>query len=60
MGERKLSKKIIETTVLYPDRTELTYDGREAFYKRFRKRSLKVVIVKEYSQTVIVTAHWVA
>ncbi len=46
--QRKLSKSKIFTVIAHPDRAEYTYSGREALYKKFRKRSLKVVIMREY------------
>ena len=57
--QRKLSAQSIRATVKKPDQTERTYDGREAYYKKFRKRSLKVVIVRKPNTLIVVTAHWV-
>jgi len=58
--QRKLSKRNVITTVKRPEKIEFTYGGRQALYKRFRKHSLKVVVVHKYAKIIIVTAHWVA
>lgn len=60
MQQRKLSKRSVIATIERPDHREETYSGRESLFKKFRKRSLKVVIVREYGRVVVVTAHWVA
>lgn len=60
MAQRRLSKKNVVAVVKLPDRIEYIYGGRETLYKKFRKRSLKVVIVREYGRVIVVTAHWVA
>ena len=60
MQQRKLSRSSVVATIRNPDHSEHTYSGREALYKKFRKRSLKVVIVRERNHIVVVTAHWVA
>ena len=58
MEQRTLSKRMVIVVIKKPDRVEYTYIGREALFKKFRKRSLKVVIVREHSTIVVVTTHW--
>ena len=60
MEQRTLSKRMVIIVIKKPDRVEYTQSGREALFKKFRKRSLKVVIVREQNATVVVTTHWVA
>src|SRR3989344_1579622 len=59
MRQRKLSKRTVLAVIAKPDQAEKTYSGREELYKKFRKRSLKVVIVRTNNRIIIVTAHWV-
>lgn len=60
MQQRKLSKSSVLAVIKHPDRSEYTYNGREALYKKSRKRSLKVVITRERDNIIVVTTHWVA
>lgn len=60
MQQRRLSKRTIATVIANPDKVESAYSGRETFFKKFRKRSLKVVIVRMHNRIIVITAHWVA
>lgn len=60
MQQRKLRRHDIISVIEHPDYMGGAYGKREALFKKFRKRSLKVIIVREYNQIVVVTAHWVA
>ena len=60
MQQRKLSKRTVVAVIANPDRMENTYSRREALYKKFHKRALKVVLVREDGRVIVVTTHWVA
>jgi hypothetical protein len=58
--QRKISRILIIGTVRSPDFTRPSYGFREERYKKFNKNYLKVVIVKEKQEIVVITVHWVA
>lgn len=58
--QRKLSKELINKTILIPDFIVPGNFNRERAYKKFRTQYLEVVFVKEREVTTVVTAHWVA
>ena len=60
MRERKLSERSVLVTIDKPARVEHMQGGREALYRKFRKLSLKIVIVRRRDVIIVVTAHWVA
>jgi len=60
MRQRRLSKRTVVAVIAKPDQVENTYSRREELYKKFRKRSLKVVIVRTHDRIIVITAHWVA
>jgi len=58
--QRGLSRRTVVAVIANPDRVENTYSGREELYKKFRKRSLKVVIMRSHGKIIVITTHWVA
>lgn len=59
LEQRKIQVSLVRTAVSSPDfRMQGNYP-REEWYRRFGARYLKVVIVREPNQIVVVTAHWV-
>jgi hypothetical protein len=58
--QRSLDKKNVVTTINNPDFVAYSYNFREERYRRFIKNHLKVVVIVEKAQIVVVTAHWVA
>ena len=60
MQQRRFSKRTVVAVVVNPDRVENAYSGRETFFKKFRKHSLKVIIIRTHNQIIVITAHWVA
>ena len=60
LGQRELEKAKILETVMFPDFIQPSYSFREARYRLYSKKHLKVVVMLEKERTIIVTAHWVA
>lgn len=60
--QRKLSKELINKTIIAPNFIVPSHSNRERAYKKFGKQYLEVVFVKEKGKerVVIITAHWVA
>ncbi len=58
--QRQILRSLIIKTVVSPDVVRPSYHMREERYKNFGKNYLKVIVVRENSAIVIVTAHWVA
>ena len=58
--QRKLSQKRIIETIEKPDSVMLSRGGREIALKKFRTNHMQVIIKREYTVIVVVTAHWVA
>ena len=59
IDQRKIPRSYIVDAVTHPDIETSSYNFRIELYKKFRKRSLKVVAKKEKKSVVIITAHWV-
>ena len=59
MGQRKISASLVRKVVLSPDIRKPGNYPRDGWYLRFGIRHLKVVVVREPKQIVVVTAHWV-
>ena len=59
LGQRKIQVSSVRSVVLSPDFRMSGNYPREEWYRRFGARYLKVVIVREPNQFVVVTAHWV-
>jgi hypothetical protein len=59
MGQRKIPISLVRKVVLSPDIRKLGSYPREEWHRRFGVRYLKVVVVREPEQIVVVTAHWV-
>ena len=57
---RSLDKKNVLETIKNPDFVTQSYNFREERYRRFIKNHMKVVVIVEKAQTIVVTAHWVA
>ncbi|HEY4498798.1 MAG TPA: DUF4258 domain-containing protein [Candidatus Paceibacterota bacterium] len=60
LRERGLSRRIVIETVRFPDFEKSSRNFREERYKHFGKNWLKVIVIKERTTIVIITAHWVA
>lgn len=60
IAQRKLSRQKIFETVARPDRVLQSRGGREILLKKFKKNNLQVIIKRENTTVIIVTAHWVA
>lgn len=60
IGQRKISKELIVKTAKNPDFLRPSYGFREERYKKFNKNYLKVVVIKENEEMVVITVHWVA
>lgn len=60
ISQRKISKELITRTVKNPDFIKPSYGFREEKYKQFTRNYLKVVVVKENEEVIVVTVHWVA
>lgn len=58
--QRKLSKELINKTIVVPDFIVPSHGNRERAYKKFGNNYLEVVFIKENEIIVIITAHWVA
>jgi len=58
--QRKISKMLIVRAVRSPDFIRPSYGFREEKYKKFDRNYLKVVIIRENREIVVVTVHWVA
>lgn len=59
LGQRKIPIQLARKTVLLPDIRKPGNYPREEWYRRFGIRYLKVVVVREPKQIVVVTVHWV-
>jgi len=59
MVQRKIPIQFARKVVLSPDIRNPGNYPREEWYRRFGIRYLKVVVVREPRQVVVVTAHWV-
>ncbi len=59
LGQRKISLSFVREVVKSPDLRLPGNFPREEWYRRFGVRYLKVVVVREPKQIVVVTAHWV-
>ncbi len=59
LGQRKILLSLVRQTVLSPDIRKPGNYPREEWYQRFGTRYLKVVLVREPKQVIVVTAHWV-
>lgn len=60
LRQRKISRKLVLETALNPDFIKPSYNFREERYKYFGKNWLGAVVIKENSEIIIITAHWVA
>ena len=59
MEQRKIPISLARKVVLSPDVRKPGNYPREEWYRRFGIRYLKVVVVRESRQVVVVTAHWI-
>jgi len=59
INQRKILKTLISKVVQNPDFIRPSYGFREERYKKFNKNFLKVVIVKENKNIIVVTVYWV-
>lgn len=60
IDQRDLSRDIVIETVNHPDFTRPSKGLREERYKYYGKNWLKVILIKENEEVVIITAHWIA
>lgn len=58
--QRKLSRANILDTIAEPDSVVPSRGGREVLLKKFRTNYLHVIVKRERSAIVVITAHWVA
>jgi len=58
--QRKLSRQKVLETVARPDRVIRSRGGREILFKKFKKNHLQVIIMRENTTVIVITAHWVA
>ncbi len=58
LAERNISTRLAREAVKAPDICRPGHYPREEWFKRFRIRYLKVVVVREPRRIVVVTAHW--
>lgn len=59
LGQRKIPLSFVREAVLLPDVRKPGNFPKEEWFKRFRVRYLKVILVREPRRIVVVTAHWV-
>ncbi|MBI4088482.1 DUF4258 domain-containing protein [Candidatus Kaiserbacteria bacterium] len=59
MGQRKIPISFVRKVVLSPDMRRSGNYPREEWYRRFGIQYLKVIVVREPGQIVVVTVHWV-
>lgn len=57
---RKIKKEQVEAAINKPDDSSKGENNRQVLYKDFGKNYLKVVIVKEKNEVVVITVHWIA
>lgn len=57
---RRIKKEQVEATIKNPDDRLKGRDGRSILYKNFDILYLKVVIVKEKDEVIVITNHWIA
>lgn len=59
MGQRKIPIQLVRKVVSSPDFRKPGNYPREEWYRRFGVGYLKVVVVREPEQIVVVTVHWI-
>lgn len=57
---RKIKREQVEAAIKKPDDSSKGENNRQVLYKDFGKNYLKVVIVKEKNEIVVITEHWIA
>ena len=58
--QRKIPRQYVVQTIDNPNFEKPAHDLRTELYRKFGKNYLKVVIKREASNIIVVTAHWVA
>ena len=59
LAQRNIKKSLILEAIKKPDYQVSSYGDRRISYKKFKKLYLSVVYKFEFSDMVIITAHWV-
>ncbi len=57
---RRINKEQVEEVIHHPDDKSAGKSGKTVLYKNFGKNYLKVVILKEKDEIVVITNHWIA
>ena len=57
---RNIERKHVENTIKNPDDYAKGQENKIVLYKKFNKIYLKVVIVKETNEVIVITNHWIA
>ncbi len=57
---RGIKKDQVEATIKNPDDKEKGKNNKDIRYKNFGANYLKVVIVKEKDDVIVITNHWIA
>lgn len=57
---REIKREQVEAVIKKPDDQSRGESGKNVLYKDFGKNYLKVVIVKEKNEVVVITEHWIA
>jgi len=60
MGRRNLSQEIVADTVRFPEVIRESWGGRKECYRRYGRVYLKVIIKRERTVILVLTAHWIA
>ena len=57
---RKIKRELVVEAIDKPDDKSKGDGDKQVLYKNFGKNNLKVVIVKEKNEVVVITEHWIA
>lgn len=58
LKQRHLTTSMVRLTIEQPNRTENAYDHRKMMIRNFGKLDLRVILVEENGDTIVVTAYW--
>jgi len=58
--ERGVPKILVEQAILKPDFTQPGRENKIIHFKNMGKNYLKVVVVQEATEIVVITLHWIA
>lgn len=57
---RNIPKNLVNSTLMHPDQSMPTREGKLVYIKHFDGTSLKVIVVKEKTAFIVITLYWIA